>query len=111
MIQTSIVVHGDETGWREDGWNGYVWAFATSGPVAVRYFEHNRSRGHAVPKQMLGPGFRGWAVSDFCSAYNLYPGTLTPLLGAPVAGSARAQGGASGGRGGGGGGNGGVPGV
>jgi hypothetical protein len=73
-VQTSTVVHGDETGWREDGVNGYVWAFATSGPMAVRYFEHNRSRGHAVPKRILGPGFRGWLVSDFYSAYNLIPG-------------------------------------
>jgi hypothetical protein len=73
-VQTSTVVHGDETGWREDGENGYVWAFATSGPLAVRYFERNRSRGHAVPKQILGPRFRGWLVSDFYSAYNLIPG-------------------------------------
>jgi transposase len=73
-VQTSTVVHGDETGWREDGQNGYVWAFATSGPRAVRYFEHHRSRGHAVPKQILGPRFRGWLVSDFYSAYNLIPG-------------------------------------
>jgi hypothetical protein len=73
-VQRSRVVHGDETGWREGGQNGYVWAFATSGPEAVRYFERNRSRGHAVPKQILGPRFRGWLVSDFYSAYNLIPG-------------------------------------
>jgi transposase len=73
-VQTSTVVHGDETGWREDGHNGYVWAFVTGGPTPVRYFEHSRSRGHAVPKHILGPAFRGWLVSDFYSAYNLIPG-------------------------------------
>ena len=73
-VQTSPVVHGDETGWREDGHNGYVWAFATSGPTAVRYFEHHRSRAHQVAQNILGPTFRGWLVSDFYSAYNLIPG-------------------------------------
>jgi hypothetical protein len=73
-VRRSTVVHGDETGWREDGENGYVWAFATSGPKAARYFEHNRSRSHAVPKRILCPTFRGWLVSDFYSAYNLIPG-------------------------------------
>ena len=31
-VQSSAVVHGDETGWRENGQNGYVWAFVTAGP-------------------------------------------------------------------------------
>ncbi|MCD6290553.1 MAG: transposase, partial [Anaerolineae bacterium] len=46
------VVHGDETGWREDGRNGYVWAFVTDGAEAVRYFEFAFSRSHLVAKQM-----------------------------------------------------------
>jgi transposase len=72
-IQSSTVVHGDETGWRENGQNGYVWAFATDGPAAVRYFEYDRSRGHWVPKRILGADFRGWLVTDFYAAYNLIP--------------------------------------
>src|SRR5512137_1225452 len=38
-VQRSTVTHGDETSWRENGQNGYVWAFVTAGPQAVRYFE------------------------------------------------------------------------
>ncbi len=73
-VRGSQVVHCDETGWREDGQNGYVWACVTEGPGAVRYFEYNRSRGHLVPQHILGLGFRGWLVSDFYSAYNLLRG-------------------------------------
>ena len=34
-IRSSPVVHADETGWRENGVNGYVWTFSTS---TERYF-------------------------------------------------------------------------
>jgi hypothetical protein len=70
-VQTSKIVHGDETGWREDGQSGYIWAFVTDGPEAVRYFEYDHSRGHQVAKQILGDDFQGWLVSDFYSAYNM----------------------------------------
>ncbi len=40
-IRASPVVHADETGWREDGSNGYVWTFSTP---TERYF---RRRGRA----------------------------------------------------------------
>jgi transposase len=73
-VQTSTVVHCDETGWRENGQNGYIWAFATPGPGEVRYFVYAHSRGHAIPQSILGHAFRGWLVSDFYSAYNLIPG-------------------------------------
>jgi transposase len=67
-------VHMDETGWREDGQNGYVWVVATDGPAAVRYFEFDRSRGHRVARRLLQTGFAGVLVSDFYAAYNLVPG-------------------------------------
>lgn len=73
-MRGSQVAHGDETGWREDGRNGYVWAFVTDGPEAVRYFEFSFSRSHLVPKRILGSGFGGWLVTDFYAAYNLIPG-------------------------------------
>ena len=73
-IQTSTVTHGDETSWREDGQNGYAWAFVTAGPQAVRYFEFARSRSHLVPQRILGGKWRGWLVTDFYAAYNLIPG-------------------------------------
>ena len=73
-MRNSNVVHGDETGWRENGQNGYVWAFVTDGPTAVRYFEYDRSRSHWVARRILGADFRGWLVTDFYAAYNLIPG-------------------------------------
>jgi transposase len=73
-MQTSTVTHGDETSWRENGQNGYVWAFVTAGPQAVRYFEYARSRSHLVAQRILGAKWRGWLVTDFYAAYNLIPG-------------------------------------
>jgi hypothetical protein len=73
-VQTSAVVHGDETGWRENGQNGWAWTFVTDGPTAVRYFEFDRSRSHRVAQRILGAAWRGVLVTDFYSAYNLVPG-------------------------------------
>jgi transposase len=73
-VQTSTVTHGDETSWRENGQNGYVWAFVTAGPAAVRYFEFAHSRSHLIAQRILGADWRGWLVTDFYAAYNLIPG-------------------------------------
>ena len=73
-MQTSTVTHGDETGWRENGKNGYAWVFVTSGPEAVRYFEYDHSRSHLVAERILGADWRGCLVTDFYAAYNLIPG-------------------------------------
>ena len=70
QIRASPVVHADETGWREDGHNGYVWTFST--PDA-RYFLR-RGRGKAVVDEALGDAFSGVLVSDFYAAYHHYNG-------------------------------------
>jgi len=70
-FENSPIVHGDETGWRENGQNGFIWGFATPGPDGSQYFEFARSRGHAIPRGILGSAFRGYLVSDFYAAYNL----------------------------------------
>ena len=72
QVQASGVALGDETGWREDGRNGYVWHVGT--PAGVRYFEYHHSRAGAVANQMLGDDFTGVLVSDFYAAYNDTPG-------------------------------------
>jgi transposase len=72
-VQVSPVVHGDETGWRENGRNGYLWAFVTEGLEAVRYFQHDKSRGHQIAARILGSDFDGYLVTDFYAAYNLIP--------------------------------------
>lgn len=66
------VVHGDETGWREQGQNGYTWVLASA--EGERYFEYHRSRAGAVVNQMLGEEFTGVLVSDFYAGYNDTPG-------------------------------------
>ena len=70
-VRKSDCVNADETGWRENGQNGYVWSFSTE---AVRYFVHDKSRSHHVPESVLGKDFRGVLVSDFYSGYHYYLG-------------------------------------
>ena len=69
-IRASPVVHADETGWREDGANAYVWTFSTE---TERYFLR-RGRGKVVVDEVLDESFGGVLVSDFYAAYNHYPG-------------------------------------
>jgi transposase len=69
QVRASPVVHGDETGWRESGRNGYVWTFST--PTA-RLFVRG-SRAGRVVDAALGPAFAGVLVSDFYAAYDHVP--------------------------------------
>ncbi len=69
-IRASPGVHADETGWRENGRNGYVWTFST--PTA-RYFVR-RGRGKGVVDEVLGPAFTGVLSCDFYAAYHHYDG-------------------------------------
>lgn len=71
QAQASPTLHMDETGWREDGQNGYFWCLATQIPQPVRCYEYRRSRGSHVALRILGK-FRGHLESDFYSAYNKY---------------------------------------
>lgn len=70
-VRESRIVHGDETGWREAGQNGYVWCFCT--PQGERYYEYDKSRAGAVAKRILGSQFKGALVTDFYAAYNGIP--------------------------------------
>lgn len=70
-VRGSPVVHADETGWREDGVNGYVWSFSTPD---VRYYTYRHSRGSVVAKEVLAGEFGGALVTDFYAAYNFYEG-------------------------------------
>jgi transposase len=74
QARASPILHGDETSWRENGQNGYIWAFSTPGEEAVRYYEYDHSRGQAVVKRILGGKFTGHLVSDFYCGYNGYAG-------------------------------------
>ena len=74
-MRRSALLHMDETGWREDGQNGYVWVCSTGGGVEpVRYYEYDHSRSQAVAQRLLGAQFGGVLSSDFYVGYNRYLG-------------------------------------
>ena len=70
LIRASPMVQADETGWRQDGANGFVWTFSTP---TERYFLR-RGRHKEVVDEVLDASFSGVLVSDFYAAYNHYPG-------------------------------------
>jgi transposase len=70
QIRGSPAVQADETGWRENGVNGYVWSFST--PTAA-YFTHGGREGGMVDT-VLGKAFTGVLGSDFYAGYHHYPG-------------------------------------
>lgn len=74
QVRRSAIVHADETGWRENGQNGYIWTFSTPGEQGVRYYLYRHSRGQPIVEEVLGEEFRGVLASDYCSAYNVYRG-------------------------------------
>jgi hypothetical protein len=69
-MRGSPLVHADETGWRENGHNGYLWSFSTP---SARYYLHGR-REKGMVDRALGAEFSGVLVSDFYAAYDHYDG-------------------------------------
>jgi hypothetical protein len=67
QMRCARYVHADETGWRTDGKNGYLWAVTT--PSHTLYHV-DRSRSGKVIRKLLGKAFGGTLVSDFYSAYS-----------------------------------------
>ena len=70
-IRASPAVQADETGWREDGLNGYIWSVCTP---TVRYYEYHHSRAGEVVKRLIGEDFQGVLGSDFYAGYNIHQG-------------------------------------
>lgn len=66
-IQDADYAHGDETGWRERGRNGYLWQLRSSDAC---YLTFDFSRGSQVPLAVLGDAFTGVLVSDFYCGYS-----------------------------------------
>lgn len=71
VIRGSPHVHGDETGGRENGRNGYWWSFNTA---TTHYLRYRKTRGKQVVEEILGDDFNGVLSSDFYAAYNTYAG-------------------------------------
>ena len=57
----------DETGWRINGRNHWFWDFISE---KTAYYVIDRSRGHKVPRKVLGKDPTGITVNDFWSAYS-----------------------------------------
>jgi len=80
-MRASPHVHVDETGWRIDGRNFWLWAFTD--PTFTLY-HIDESRGGKVPLKLLGEAFDGTIIADFYSAYDRLGGNkqrcLTHLL-------------------------------
>jgi hypothetical protein len=70
QIRAGPVLHVDETGWREDGHNGYAWTFSTE---QERLFVHG-GRDRGVLTTVVGEAYDGVLVSDFYAAYTGYAG-------------------------------------
>jgi len=60
------VLHADETGWRVDGRNHWLWCFGNDDVVV---YHIDPSRGGKVVQAMLGDRFDGVLCTDFYSAY------------------------------------------
>lgn len=70
----SAVRHADETGWRTNGKNGYVWLFATE---KISIFLFRKTRSAKVPQSVLGESpLKGVLVVDRYAAYNKTPCAL-----------------------------------
>src|SRR6266516_6338375 len=70
-IRASPAVQADETGWQENGSNGYIWSVSTP---SVRYYEYHHSRAGEVVKHLIGENYDGVLGSDFYAGYNIHQG-------------------------------------
>lgn len=66
LIRLCPAVHMDETSWRVDGVNHWLWTML--GGKATLY-EVNKSRGQKVAGELLGEHFGGVLISDFYGGY------------------------------------------
>lgn len=77
QVRAAAVKHADETGWKINGVNHWLWAFVDA---MWAYYKIDRSRGSKVAKEVLGNPVSGALVSDFYSAYGLLEGDQQKCL-------------------------------
>lgn len=65
LIRSADFAQGDETGWRNDGMNGWAWVFIAGNAVV---YACAGTRGSVVAKEAL-KGFRGLYLSDRYAGY------------------------------------------
>lgn len=66
-VRQAHVRYIDETSWRENGNNLWMWVFVTKGVVLYKIA---KSRGHEVPLEVLGENPNGIDVHDRFRAYD-----------------------------------------
>lgn len=71
------VIHGDETGWKNDGQRWYLWCLCNKD---LTYFHLNPSRASKVVENILPKDYSGIVHSDFYGAYNIYANTQRCLV-------------------------------
>jgi transposase len=76
-VREAAVKHADETGWKINGVNHWLWAFVNE---MWAYYKIDRSRGSKVVKEVLGNPVPGILVSDFYSAYTVVEGEQQKCL-------------------------------
>ncbi len=69
VLRAAGVVHADETGWRIEGKNGYLWTLTNE---THTLFHVDRSRSGKVIAELLGEAFGGTLVSDFYAVYDQF---------------------------------------
>ncbi len=67
FLHHSPAIHMDETGWRVNAENRWLWAMLDEKHT---FYHIDRSRGNKVVRKLLGDVFGGVLVSDFYSAYS-----------------------------------------
>jgi transposase len=70
-IRGSPDANSDETGWREDGINGYLWSVSTK---SARFYYFHRRRASRIIRHILGGKFGGVLGCDFYVGYDWYLG-------------------------------------
>jgi hypothetical protein len=66
-LKKSPFIHADETGWRLEGKNHWLWKFSNK---KICYSHIDKGRGQKVVEDILGKDYDGVLISDFLSAYN-----------------------------------------
>ncbi len=66
-IRHSPCVNADETGWRVNGDNYWLWVFTNKDAA---FYQINKSRGGKVVRDVLGDKYPGVLTTDFYSGYN-----------------------------------------
>jgi hypothetical protein len=77
QMRASPYVHADETGWRMDGRNFWLWAFTDP---TFTLFHLDESRGGKVPLKLLGKAFDGTIIADFYGGYDRLKGAKQRCL-------------------------------